>query len=584
MTQSTSEQRRPFLSAPCPERYFAAGAIEEARQRIVRAIARNEGPAMLIGGAGTGKSLLLAVLADQFASRVAVVALEGAQLVTRRALLQAILCELGQPYRGMDEGELRLELTHYLRGIEAATAGTATSGSKAEAKPRPRRIVLLVDEADALPIRLLEELRVLTNAAAGGLPLVSLVLAGGPILEERFADPHLDGFAQRVAARCYLAPLGREETLQYVRSQVAAAGVQPERLFTAEALEAIYSATGGVPRLINQLGDQLAWIAEETGCTPLDAALVQQAWSDVQQLPAPWNTEGHAAAAAPLNRDAVGVIEFGELDAAGDFHAHALEGDELDDVLLEDDEEGSAEEAEGGIAEDGDDDCPASIPIHAARIPRLPFEDKTPDETLAETEHLLFEYDDLVLNKEVGDAGEPQPEEPGPPAAENPFDEPFEEEEIVIDPYRAFEADMLRSAPQVVNRLDRAFAMDLGQCTQVAPAAPKVVRDELADEADALKVQQLQAAESLDAEPEARLTQVDDAAPVKNPGVRLHEESAPRAASLESAVPDMPRDQSPAGGLLIVEEDEDPAPRLIQGRQFRRLFTALESNANSRLG
>src|SRR6187551_1833531 len=110
MTEPTSDQRRPFLSAPNPKRYFAAGAIEDARLRIVRAIARNEGPAILVGGAGTGKSLLLAVLAEQFAPRVAVVTLAGAQLCTRRALLQMILCELGLPYRGMDEGELRLSI------------------------------------------------------------------------------------------------------------------------------------------------------------------------------------------------------------------------------------------------------------------------------------------------------------------------------------------------------------------------------------------------------------------------------------------------------------------------------------------
>ena len=173
--QTTNAERRPFLSSPSHKRYFAAAAIEEARLRIVRAIARNEGPAILVGGAGTGKSLLLAVLAEQFAPRVAVVTLAGAQLCTRRALLQMILCELGLPYRGMDEGELRLSIQQHLRGKEG-----------------PRRLVLLVDEADSLPVRLLEELRVLTNVAAEGLPLVSLVLAGGPILEERFAEPGLE--------------------------------------------------------------------------------------------------------------------------------------------------------------------------------------------------------------------------------------------------------------------------------------------------------------------------------------------------------------------------------------------------------
>lgn len=352
MTQQFgSDQRRPFLAAPNPKRYFAAGAIEEARLRIARSIARREGPALVIGAAGTGKSLLLAVLAEQFAPRVAVVTLAGAQLCTRRALLQMILCELDLPYRGMDEGELRLSILQYLRGADATPANVANaveqiSRPRNEAprsavalpsmKAAPRRLLLLVDEADALPVRLLEELRVLTNAADEGLPLVSLVLAGGPTLEERFADPQLEAFSQRLAARTYLAPFSREETFAYVAAQVAAAGMKPEALFAPDALEAIHAATHGVPRLINQLGDQLAWLAEQTGCAPLDSALVQQAWSDLQQLPAPWNTADHPAACTSGS-----AIEFGDLD-----------GDEAEIESL---------------AADMVDEPPASIPIGSAR-------------------------------------------------------------------------------------------------------------------------------------------------------------------------------------------------------------------------
>lgn len=570
MTQSTDDQRRPFLTAPCPKRYFAAGAAEEARLRIVRAIARNEGPAMLIGGAGTGKSLLLAVIQEQFASRTAVVALEGAQLVTRRGLLQTILYELGLAYRGMDEAEMRLALTHHLRGMDATRGASQQPGAKPQAA-KPRRLVLLVDEADALPMRLLEELRVLTNVSADGLPLVSLVLAGGPILEERFADPQLDGFAQRVAARCYLSPLGREETLQYVRSQVAAAGLRPERLFTADALEAIYAATGGLPRLINQLGDQLAWMAEETGCTPLDAALVQQAWSDLQQLPAPWNTEGHAAA-APSSREVADVIEFGELDAAGELDRLTLDrGAGEEDVLLDDSETGAADE-------EGDDDAPASIPIASARLPRLPFEEASPDETLASTEQLLSSYDQPELIQHPGaasfadEARPPQAEEPVPPAAENPFAEPFEEEEIVVDPYRAFEADLLQSAPQVVNRLDRSFAAELRQARScIAASARGPSRPSPTASGPAAPT-----TTGASGNP----TAVDFDLPACNEPA----DDAPLRARLRDQARTPSPAEQPLGAVLVVEEDEPSPARFVEGRQFRRLFSTLESGGAMRLG
>ncbi|BBO31749.1 ExeA family protein [Lacipirellula parvula] len=522
--QSTNGERRPFLSAPNPKRYFAAAAIEEARQRIVRAIARNEGPAILVGGAGTGKSLLLAVLAEQFAPRVAVVTLAGAQLCTRRALLQLILCELGLPYRGMDEGELRLSIQQHLRGKEG-----------------PRRLVLLVDEADALPVRLLEELRVLTNLAAEGLPLVSLVLAGGSMLEERFAEPALEKFSQRIAARCYLAPLGREETLQYVRAQVAAVGLKPERLFSADALEAIYAATDGVPRVINQLGDQLAWMAEESGCTPLDGAIVQQAWSDLQQLPAPWNSHGAAAAGSPLESS---VIEFGELDAMGDSFGSYDDGSELADE------------------EELDDDMPASIPMASVRQARHILEVDPLDVTLDAAEMLIDSYDHFQefgrLELRAADPPLFPAEEPEKPAATNPFDEPFEEEEIVLDPYSAFESELLRSAPHVINRLDRAFASELHRCVQAATGKPAAPAKPTAAAAPA---------------PAASATAVLER--LEQP-VRIHE-TRPAAPSLGA------KPKASESDLLIVEDDDASTAAVVQGRQFRRLFSNLESASKSHL-
>ncbi len=105
---------RPFAAAAVAKRYFPAGAIETARQTLGRAIDRAEGVGLLTGPAGTGKSLLCQVLADQFRRSLQVTLLASGQLCTRRALLQAILFELGLPFRGMEEGDLRLSLVDHL--------------------------------------------------------------------------------------------------------------------------------------------------------------------------------------------------------------------------------------------------------------------------------------------------------------------------------------------------------------------------------------------------------------------------------------------------------------------------------------
>jgi hypothetical protein len=162
---------------------------------------------------------------------------------------------------------------------------------------------------------------------------------------------------------------------------------EAEKWFDPEALAAVHAVTGGVPRLVNQLGDQLVWLIEETGCQPLDAALVQQAWSDLQQLPAPWNTDAHSSlsstGSASVGGLESGVIEFGELD--DDFSASPNAPAGRSSVSVPDASSMNIPHAAHDAAEalfvghdyiprppenDLDDDLPASIPIDSARSRR----------------------------------------------------------------------------------------------------------------------------------------------------------------------------------------------------------------------
>ncbi len=244
--------RRPFLAAPQAGRYFPAAAIENARKTLTRSIERGEGAGLIVGPSGTGKTLLCQLLADQFTSIFSVVLLTSGRLGTRQALLQATLYELGLPYRGMDEGELRLSLLDHLEPTPGGTEG----------------LLLLIDEAQTLPWRLLEEVRMFTNLVRNGLARVRVVLAGSPVLEERFASPKLNSFSQRLAARCYLESLESAETADYVRAQIVAAGGESARVFTDEALGSIYRASDGIPRLINQVCDHALILASLGACGP----------------------------------------------------------------------------------------------------------------------------------------------------------------------------------------------------------------------------------------------------------------------------------------------------------------------------
>jgi type II secretory pathway predicted ATPase ExeA len=523
-SQPPASPSRPFTAAPAPSRYFPASAIEEARLRIGRSVKRGEGPVLVIGAGGLGKTMLLEVVAQQFRETLAVALLPGGQLCTRRALLQMVLFQLGLPYQEMDESELRISLLSYLQ----------PQGSAA------KRLLLLVDEADAIPQRLLEELRSLTNLSSDGELLVSLVLAGNASLEEQFADPKLELFSQRVSARCYLSAFGREETFQYLKAQVAAGrhdgGHDPQTLFTDDGLEAIFAVTDGVPRIVNQLGDQLLWGATEAGRVPLDGPTVQLAWSELQQLPAPWNTHSSERAGA--------AVEFGELDA-GDI--------EVDQIVFADDSLeasfdthfDSSSASSHAARYDLDDEMPASIPINAPQPPVQPLGSTTLQSTAIDfTQQLLDQLEQM----------HDTPAQPPAALPHNPFDESFESEEVVLDRYSSFERLLLASAPKVSNQSDSAFSQQLQSFETAQPAAaPQTV---------ALQPVAPPAVAPQPAAPVAPVPVADVPAP-----------STWMTAEMTAA--------ETLGEILVIDGDDehDEQTEVVRGHQFRQLFSRLETGS-----
>jgi type II secretory pathway predicted ATPase ExeA len=416
---------RPFPSTPRTDLYFSASASETSRQTLARCIERAEGPGLLIGGPGTGKSLVCGLLADQFRERFHLVKLDHARFCTRRALLQAVMFELNLPYRGLDEGELRLALIEFAKARDSHREG----------------VLLMIDEAQTLPARLVEEVRMIGNVIVAGQPRLRLVLSGNTALEERLTSPKLESFNQRIAARCYLQPLNYDETAGYMQAQIVAAGGDASRLFADNAWQAVYHASGGIPRLINQVCDRALMLAVATQRRILDAALIEEAWADLQQLPLPWPTRTNDA-----STDAATVVEFGSLET--EF----------------------AEEEQ------------TAAPEPDASRPGTPSETREVIDLTSQLDQIelhVAEWDGTEQGERLRPRQTPgeKPRDARTPRTipagldSDPFGEGFEDEEPVQDHYAALEAQARQQGRAALSPQEREFAAAVRTIFEPSPAA-----------------------------------------------------------------------------------------------------------------
>lgn len=293
-----TELDRPFPGVPVWQRFVGIGPIEEARQKICRMINRGEAIGVVMGPPGTGKTLLCHKIASLHRQSHEIVMLGDIRVTSRLGLIQQVLFHLGQPHLGKDEDALHLVL------VQTLAKSTGVS----------RPLLLIIDEAQMLSAELLDEVRMMSNIVRDGRPMVQTLLVGGPRLEDALADPQAESLTQRIALRCYLHPLTHGEADQYIRTSMSSLRLAVDDA----AIASVHHASGGIPRLINQLMDLAIEVANTKHSTVVDDLCVQIAWSELQQLPSPI-LESELKPRGDL-------IEFGDLDGATfDFENEKIE-------------------------------------------------------------------------------------------------------------------------------------------------------------------------------------------------------------------------------------------------------------------
>jgi general secretion pathway protein A len=305
---------KPFQLNPDPSFYYASKQHRRAKAYLEYGVSRNEGFIVITGEIGAGKTMVLRSLIE---------GLNGSNVITGHLVttqlgaedtLRMVGAAFGFRVKDVPKSELLITLEAFL--ISQTSKG--------------KRCLLIVDEAQNLTPRAVEELRMLSNFQFGNQALLQSFLVGQPEFREILQRPEMEQFRQRVAATCHIGPLDQDETRAYIEHRLKCAGSKGKPSFEPAAFEGIYKATAGIPRRINAVCDRLMLAGFLAGRTELTAQDVAEVVREFQQENV---VASRPAATAP-------ALTGGEPSMPGGLAGEALDVD-LTQLKL------SAEEAEG---------------------------------------------------------------------------------------------------------------------------------------------------------------------------------------------------------------------------------------------
>ena len=258
-------RERPFELTSNPKYLCLTNQHQEALSNLQYGLSTAKAATVLIGEAGTGKTTLIqAALSSERCRHVRAVWVNNPAL-TRHEFLELLARNLN-----LSSSASRSK-TVLLEELEIALRET-----------RGRGVItaLVVDEAQSMSVELLEEVRLLANIETPAEKLLPMLLVGQPEFGVRLEQAELRQLKQRVALRCELLPLNLRETSLYVATRIAKAGGSAVRLFTREAVTAIYEHSGGIPRTISVLCDNALLHGLALGRQPVNQEIVLEVCRD----------------------------------------------------------------------------------------------------------------------------------------------------------------------------------------------------------------------------------------------------------------------------------------------------------------
>lgn len=260
-------QELPFTITPDTSFFFAHSSHQDALNTLLVAARSGEGFMKVIGEVGTGKTLLCRKFMGTLEHHEFVTAYIPNPYLQPMTLLFACADELGIKYQQhINQHQLLKLLNRYL--IDTYAEG--------------KRVLLCLDEAQAIPLETLESLRLLSNLETERRKLLQVVLFGQPELNARLDNPSIRQLKQRVSFSCQLSPLNLSEVEFYISHRLAVAGYRGPRLFSHKVVKQIYRASKGIPRLVNILAHKSLMAAFGEGARVTAERHVRMAVADTE--------------------------------------------------------------------------------------------------------------------------------------------------------------------------------------------------------------------------------------------------------------------------------------------------------------
>jgi type II secretory pathway predicted ATPase ExeA len=281
----------PFRITPHTEFFFAGANRGATLEALVYAITAGEGLVKVTGEVGTGKTMLCRMLMERLPEKVETIYLAVPSL-SRDEMLVAVASELKIDTDGATT-------TRLLRALQDRLLEQHAGG---------RQVVALIDEAHAMPLETLEEIRLLSNLETGTQKLLQIVLFGQPELDEHLALPHMRQLKERITHAFLLDPLPARDIRDYINFRLRAAGYHGPDLFGPEALRIIAEASEGLTRRINIYADKTLLAAFAAGTHSVTADHARAAVSDTRIVLTPPRPASHRAALFALAGLAAGVV------------------------------------------------------------------------------------------------------------------------------------------------------------------------------------------------------------------------------------------------------------------------------------